>query len=117
MSVKNFTIYGLIDPRDQRIHYVGISRSYARRIRAHLGRATIGRGGDTPAGRAWFASLAADHAVPSVVVLQVVETNYAGALAVERQWVDLLLATGAPLVTIGAKNGHTSPRRLAKYAA
>ena len=52
MKKPNYTVYALIDPRDNNIRYIGITDNPERRLDEHLS----GRGGNTPK-RTWINEL------------------------------------------------------------
>ena len=60
-------IYGLIDPRDKRVRYIGSTVDVDQRLMGHLCDSS-----DTPKTR-WLAHLAEDGLQPSLCVLDVVD--------------------------------------------
>jgi|GEM_PF-4878059 len=88
-----FVVYGLVDPRDGRVHYVGATKNLKQRVSLH--RLRDGGGSGSPR-RAWLEDLRVSGRWPFwVVVLQ--ETTDALKHEVEREWIRRGLDLGWPL--------------------
>jgi hypothetical protein len=92
-------IYGLVDPRDGLIHYVGRTTAALRtRLHAHMslvagdGKNLRGYGLDK---LKWLADLKAARMTPSIKPLEEVESEHAHDA--ERRWVQALFRAGVPL--------------------
>lgn len=66
---SRFLIYGLIDPRDGQLRYVGKSCSGMKRPRAHMGGAVMAREAGTHVGH-WIRRLRAENLEPGIEVLE-----------------------------------------------
>jgi hypothetical protein len=78
-------IYGLVDPRDRRVRYVGQTNDVEERLRCHTKYASaISREGQKAKGR-WTQALLAEGLRPQIVVLEVVP--FAVADTAERRWI------------------------------
>lgn len=109
--VYEFLVYGLADPRDSLIHYVGRSSHGLQRPRAHSPRynVSIGR-------RAWLEELGRAGLSYRIVVLERCATF--GALCeAEARWIDLGRGAGWPLLNVrrSAMGGVPRPDRLRRY--
>lgn len=83
-------IYGLTDPRDGRVRYIGQTKLRLEvRLRVHLRNARLGKGGGR-ALREWLAGLLAEGLEPIVLPLEEVEP--ARALEVEAGYISVLPA-------------------------
>lgn len=92
-------IYGLVDPRDGLIHYVGRTTAALRtRLNAHMslvagdGKNVRGYGLDK---LKWLAELKAARMTPSIKPLEEVDAEHAHDA--ERRWVQALFRAGVPL--------------------
>lgn len=94
-----FYVYGLIDPRDNQIHYVGITRNTpARRLASHI----------TSGGSAkdnWIASLLDAGFLPTITVLQSAAT-YQEIFEMESWWIRLAEVAGWPITNTNKTNRH-----------
>jgi hypothetical protein len=100
-------IYGLVDPRDGMIHYVGRSSYGLRRPREHAMPSQLRRG-DNPAKERWISDLVAGGLRYRIFVLATAETSEA-LDAIEREWIALGRRSGWPLKNI-QDGGDTAPR-------
>ncbi len=89
---KIWAVYGLTDPRDRKIHYVGVSEDVWTRARSHAGKHSEGA-----AKRAWINDLIAAGLSYGVEILEPVHNSRAGADA-EARWIERGNAAGWPLV-------------------
>lgn len=88
--VPRVYIYGLVDPRDQLIHYVGATRNLTARLSRHLSKE------DKASQKwAWIKELRGRGLLPHLIVLEVVEgpetENWS---KVESFWIDRCLRVG-----------------------
>ena len=87
-----FYVYTLADPRDDNVHYIGVTRYPALRMYQHL----YTQDGNEGKLR-WVQGLFADGIEPVMLVLETVDT-WELALERERYWIKLYLEQKAPLV-------------------
>ena len=98
-----FTIYGLVDPRTIRIHYVGVTGNHPSvRLKEHLELK-----GNAPQKNAWLAELKQLELVPSIVILEHVKDKVP-AYARERAWIQAGKKLGWPLTNQPTRNRHTT---------
>src|SRR5438105_12855783 len=89
-------IYALIDPRDDEIHYVGVTKNVYTRLEQHT-RYTSGTEGK----RAWIEDLEQQGLAPELEILETIEASPdIDLIAQEREkyWIFKLLKSGAPLL-------------------
>ena len=119
---KQVCIYGLVDPRDGMIHYVGRTRAALRsRLSGH--RADIALcwdGKARGAGQdkiAWLTDLQRAGLSPTIKILE--EVNSDGAVDAEKRWVQALFKAGVPLTNQQwrPKSCVDDPSWLRGYAA
>lgn len=89
----NIHIYGLIDPRDNRIKYIGQTVDLERRYKEHCAMY-----GET-AKDVWIAEMAALGLKPGLVHLETVDGTEANFR--EQWWIELLKVTGSEMVNTG----------------
>jgi hypothetical protein len=94
---KSYFIYGLLDPIDEKIHYVGLSKTPWNRLHQHLSYAR------NPKSRMstsqWIANLLAKELRPQLLILEEYKTDWRyDAKDVEKQWIAHYHGAGAPLV-------------------
>lgn len=88
------TVYGLIDPIDQELRYVGqTNRPVAVRLTQHLRNAALGKSAHVGC---WLKGLASQALLPEVVVLEESETKAAGDEA-ESFWIGYAKSIGCRL--------------------
>jgi len=92
-------IYGLQDPRDGVIHYIGQTSDLQGRFKAHLQREQNAQKG------AWLADLQANGLVPEMVVLE--QSTPENWPAAERTWIERGRELGWPLTNV-MKGGEGS---------
>ncbi len=105
-----YTIYGLVDPRDGRVYYVGRTiHSLEARLRGHLSEA---KRGNRPVGR-WLCEVLAHIERPVGIVLQQCsEDDHERADELEGRWIGLLRRVGHPLTNV--KPGGVGGRHCSK---
>jgi hypothetical protein len=89
---QSYTVYALIDPHDQFVRYVEMSKHVQRCYQEHYGGRT-----SRPLAR-WHDDLKAQGLL---LLLQILEKNIPDeetAWSRERHWTDVFLAAGAPLL-------------------
>lgn len=96
--VVSFCIYGIFDPRDDQVFYVGHTSCFALRKAQHL------EGGDTLSGLR-IRQIAEVGAVPAFVKLQTCPDERA-ALMAEVFWIELFMSRGAGLTNSQAFEGY-----------
>ncbi len=101
--VYGWYVYGLVDPRDKLIHYIGVTYDPLQRYLSHL---YDGKVLNTLKGL-WLRELNELGLRPGFVVLELVEGWDAQPYEAERKWIDVGSADGLPLT-----NGN---RRLVSY--
>lgn len=74
-------IYGLVDPRDGRVRYVGQSEDVEKRYRQHLD-----HNDPNVRKRLWIKELSADGRAPGLSLLEAVPVG--DLIAIERRWID-----------------------------
>jgi DNA-binding transcriptional regulator YiaG len=99
-------IYALIDPRDRKPRYVGVSRNVPLRLNQHLVGSRYGR----TAKDRWICELRAVGMVPEAVILE--STTAADALDRESAWIDRYRTDGLALT-----NNDHAPWDAARRAA
>lgn len=89
-----FTVYALIDARDELYRYIGITDNVYRRFKEHL----AGEG-KNPSKDAWIEDLKAEQVM---LIMRTLDTtkDYHEALALEGKWIQQLLTEGFPLFNI-----------------
>lgn len=100
-AVGEWTIYGLVDPRDARIRYVGCSAHPKDRAWMHAGQARIA----TSPKSVWMRELEAAGLKPLLVAIEVCESEKEAADS-ERKWIASL--PGLCNVANGGFSGRTS---------
>lgn len=104
---SKYIVYGLVDPRDGLVHYVGFSRTGMRRPRHCAALSKIHKG-ETPKHR-WLLSLRSDGIDHQIVVLESFDVEADGYPA-ETRWIKKLRAAGAPLTNSTDAGGRGSGR-------
>ena len=89
-----YMVYTLIDPRDQRVHYVGISVDVERRYREH-----VTCSGLNLQKNLWVLDLMQHHLQPSLTIIETVQGSDA-AHERETYWIQHYLQLQAPLTNI-----------------
>ena len=87
-----YTVYALVDPRDNLVRYVGMTNDIYRRFRQHISCQT-----DNPEKNAWIAELKKSHVM---LVMKTLETVEDLALVQEREiyWIAHYQAASMPLL-------------------
>ncbi len=100
---RTYTIYALIDPRDNLVHYVGISVDAETRFYGHMHDVT-----GNYEERRWIKSLKKNGLSPILQVLEVINGDNAHAIACEQEqyWITEMLRLGHPLSNV---SGNTRP--------
>ena len=108
-SSRIYQIYALIDPRDNLVHYVGISIDAESRFYGHIHEVT----GNYEESR-WITSLKKNVLSPILRILEEIDGDNAGAIACEREqyWISEILRLGHPLTNV---SGNT--RRYIRASA
>ena len=90
---EKHNIYVLIDPRDESVRYVGISKNPRKRLREHIRCDNI----DNPGKDAWMIDLTQNGLAPILCIIEVADSR---ALALKREmyWVDFCKSQGMPLL-------------------
>ena len=102
---QQYTIYALIDPRDDTIRYVGMSKDAQFRLFQHLHRTA---GGESKQARHWINELQQSNLTPILKILETIErTDDAYSVACEREhyWIEKLLRAGVPLLNVKGVSG------------
>ena len=97
LAAGQFTVYALIDPDDQLIHYVGQTCNPQKRLVDHLSRWPL-----QVAKTIWIESLKERGKRPIMQTLEVVPSRRI-ALEREKAWIDHFLQKGMPLVNVTDK--------------
>lgn len=97
----NVTIYGLADPRDGRIRYVGRTVNVDARLVAHQGART-----ENTAKRSWIAELRRAGLAPTLKQLETCTEESCGT--VEQRWISRFRTAGECLLNVSAGG---APRR------
>ena len=87
--VRTVYIYGLVDPTDNQVYYIGQSTRPGNRLEGHIYEKT-----NTDKGK-WLAGLLQDGVIPEVRILE--ETDSDNALCAENKWIKYGLDNGWPL--------------------
>ena len=99
MNASATYIYGLVDPRDSQVYYIGKSDDPEQRLYQHL-HDSVNRHK-----RKWLVSLAGDGLKPSIKILEVVPADkWAEA---ETKWIAKGRGGGWPLTNIAAGGPHS----------
>jgi hypothetical protein len=107
-----YTIYRLRDPRDNAIHYIGITINVFERFKQHLR-----CDGVNPAKDAWIQELAWAQVLPAMDSLERIGP-WSFALAREASWIEYYLQQGAHLFNItGRPLASAAKPRKAKHAS
>lgn len=98
---RRFVVYGLIDPRDGSVRYIGATRNLRQRLTSHRGPTDYGSGETR---KAWFSDLRASGRWPfAAVILQEVATLEELPDA-EWAWIRRGIESGWPLTnTLGVE--------------
>lgn len=94
-----FSIYQLVDPRDNLPHYVGYTFSLERRLEQHL----AGDSSHNVKKDAWLKELLSLGLDPLIQEIEVVRGTPADALARETYWIRRLTNEGMPLTNISGR--------------
>lgn len=94
-------IYGLIDPRDGLIYYVGQSVQGLKRARRHYSPGALSRDAGTPKG-GWLRGLLATGVLPEPVILEIVKSKDQLATR-EAYWIDSCRVQNPNLTNVSAK--------------
>lgn len=89
-----YTVYSLTDPRDNTVHYVGISKDIERRYIEH-----VTCSGTNLQKNLWVIELLQQNLKPQLTVIETVVGSM-DARERENYWVQLYLSQGAPLTNI-----------------
>jgi hypothetical protein len=94
---RTYAIYALIDPRDNLVHYVGISVDAETRFYGHMHDVT----GNFEE-RRWIKGLKKNGLSPILQVLEVINGENAHAIACEQEqyWISEMLRLGHPLSNV-----------------
>lgn len=94
-------IYGLKDPRDNQIYYIGKSNNPKKRLKEHLEDKHT-----NPHKRAWIEDLVSCNLIPKLEILEKVDINNWGDI--ERDWITRGRNNGYPLTNITDGGGASS---------
>lgn len=114
MKQKQKHIYGLIDPREGQIRYVGATQQLKERLKDHL---TSAYRSSSPK-RMWMRELLTSGLQPEMIVLETVP--YAFWEEAERYWIAKMRERGVPLLNVfhggldGGRGIPKSPEHRAK---
>src|SRR5579859_3314691 len=95
---RGYEIYALVDPRDNLVHYVGLSVDAENRLNGHLTGS-----GDSLQVRKWFLELRKARLAPILRILEKIEPDSkAHTLACEKElyWIRELARQGQPLLNV-----------------
>lgn len=107
MDNRTYTVYALIDPRDNTVRYVGITeRPINKRLAGHL----LGNDGNKTK-IAWISELAQIGISPIIRPLEQVKGRKE-TLEREQEWIQHFLSLGAPLTNIMGNPSASKSRRL-----
>lgn len=99
---RSYQVYALIDPRDELVHYVGISTNVKARLRYYLG-----GGYANIQQKHWFLELIQNNLSPILRMLETIEASgnsYNIACEREYYWIEELFHLGNPLLNnVGIK--------------
>jgi hypothetical protein len=93
--VTTWTIYALIDPRNNLIRYVGRTVRMKVRLQQHLEEVAV-----NPEKTRWLRELKKQGLTPNMEILETLECKGNEAEERERYWIQSLLSKGAPLTNI-----------------
>ena len=107
MRNRTFSIYALIDPRDNGVRYVGLTEYPDERLKQH-----IQRDGNIPK-RQWITELSQLGLSPLMQTIEIVQTLSA-AFEREGHWIHHYIHAGAKLVNIRSPYSinHSNPSDL-----
>ncbi len=105
-SDATYYIYALIDPRDQAIRYIGMSRRPKVRLREH------GKTGNYRQTYHWICELKQQQLEPILHILEEIHDTRHYAYARETYWIYQYATQGAPLLNI--LPGHRKSRHKRK---
>jgi DNA-binding transcriptional regulator YiaG len=97
--MEDVAIYGMFDPRDGIIRYVGQTRQFPlkRRLWLHSSNAEAMRGNNLASHAArWILTLADDGVLPEITILEM--TTRDAAMSRERFWIEHFVVEGADMV-------------------
>lgn len=113
--MRTFLIYGLADPRDGRIRYVGATDNIRRRYKVHL------RGQGVKRSARWIRELAGRGLLPSLVYLQRAEENNWGEAETfqieffrSRGMADLNVAPGGQRVPLTFRHSTEAKEKISR---
>jgi len=104
-TTRQHQVYALVDPRDKKVRYIGISINPYTRLLHHLNEIENVK-------RAWLTELKQLGLSPDLEILETIENiQDADIIALDREkhWIDNFLRSGSPLVNIAGVPGD-SPR-------
>lgn len=90
-ELRHWTVYALVDPRDRRIRYVGLTCNPAKRLRAHCLYGTTSLQG-------WVDDLKSGGALPEMQRLLGFDGTWPEAAALELEWIRRMVAAGHDLL-------------------
>lgn len=93
---REYSIYSLVDPRDNQVRYVGASKNPQRRLWQHLNRS---KDENNLKKRLWLEELVQHGHVPK---LSIIEENLTKGEVLQREkhWIQVYLEQGASLVNM-----------------
>lgn len=103
MSDLNIFIYGLLDPRNEIVRYVGFTSDLKRRYRKHLSDARCNRGGHR---NNWIRKLFSEDILPDIIVLE--KVSFEERENREKYWIGKLSKNNLTNMTEGGEgmSGH-----------
>lgn len=111
---RKYVVYGLVDPRDGSIRYVGRTKSLKARLAFHLCETDYGQG---EARRAWFRNLRESGAWPPSHVVLRRGLSFEEADDAEGAWIELGLDLGWPLTNALKRKKKNSRASTSSEAA
>lgn len=110
-GMTTYYIYGLVDPTNENLRYVGMSKYPENRMHQHLCHAR--RNGSRMASSPWIAGLLARNLRPAMIILEAYEADSkSDAMDVERQWIMHHLFGGADLLNRHARHAYRRRSRI-----
>lgn len=91
-------VYGLVDPRNDKVRYVGLSKNMQRRYQSHASKSTVTT-------RDWFDELKALGMSPGIILLEEVESQ--DGVDVEYEWIFFYQQTQGDLLNRRTRMPHT----------
>jgi DNA-binding XRE family transcriptional regulator len=111
--MATYQIYALVDPRDQTIRYIGVSKDVQTRLAQHMREVQNEK-------RKWLSELYQQGLVPDIKILETIEAEQDADIIYsqrELHWIRYFSQAGAPLTNISGLPRALAQRRRSRPSA